>query len=175
MYAFHARDLINASDSNDKANSLSGLKTKLRDKVPSLGEFKANFSEIFTTSKISKHKSLVRYILIKYDQYNREMNGQNLSIDYESLTIEHIYPENPTAIPKLPDEQVGLIGNLILVDHKLNDKLGTKPFEEKKKVLVASDLFIDDDIKSANSWELTEITRRTDNIAEICYSSIFKI
>ena len=175
MYAYHARELENASDSNGKAVSLNELKVKLRGKVPSLIEFKANFLEIFTTSKISKYKSLVRYILIKYDQYNRGENGLNLSIDYDSLTIEHIYPENPKTVSKLPDEEVGMIGNLILVDHKLNEALGTKSFADKKQVLVSSDLHIDDDIQMATKWEMTEILKRTESIAEVCYSSIFKI
>ena len=175
MYAYHARELEKAKDSNDKVASLNLLKSKLREKVPSLGEFKANFLEVFTTSKISKYKGLVRYILVKYDQYNREKKGLNLSLDYNSQSIEHLYPENPNGIPKLLDEQVGLLGNLLLVDHKLNERLGIKAFMDKKKELFNSDIFIDDNIRNAEKWELPEIMKRTEEMAELCYNDIFKI
>ena len=175
MYAFHARQLESANNSNDKANALNQLKVKLKEKIPSKGEFVANFSEIFVTAKISKFKNLIRYILIKYDQYNRKANGLNLSVDYDSLTIEHIYPENPKTISKLDDEEVGMLGNLILVDHNLNDKLGVKSFIDKQKLLLASDLFIDENIQNATKWDLTEIQARTDKMAETCFDIIFKI
>lgn len=175
MYAFHARQLESANSSNDKAIALNELKIKLKEKIPSTGEFVANFSEIFVTAKISKFKSLIRYILIKYDQFERKVNGLNLSVEYDSLTIEHIYPENPKVKSKLDDKEVGMLGNLILVDHNLNDKLGTKSFADKQKLLIASDLFIDEHIRTATKWDLTEIRNRTNKMATICYNEIFKI
>lgn len=175
MYAYHARELDNAKDSNSKAATLNLLKSKLRDKIPSIGEFKANFMEVFTTAKISKHKNVVRYILVKYDQYCREQAGLHNSIDYDSLTIEHLYPENPNSGKKLLDEEVGLVGNLILVDHKLNERLGTKSINDKKHLLKNSDFYVDKKIDETEVWELREITDRTDYIAEICYKQIFKI
>ncbi len=175
MYAYHARELESSADANAKSVSLNALKKKLKDKIPSLGEFNANFYDIYTTSKISKYKSLVRYILIKYDQYCRKKNNLNTSIDYDSLTIEHIYPENPNSEVKLEDELVGLLGNLILVDHNLNEKLGTKPFNEKKKILENSGVYIDDEIVNAKKWGEDEILERTDEMARTCYKEIFKI
>lgn len=175
MYAFHARQLESAMDSNTKSKALNELKVKLKEKIPSKEEFNANFSEIFVTAKISKFKSLIRYILIKYDQYNRKTKGLNSSVDYDNMTIEHIYPENPKSIPKLNDEEVGMLGNLILVDHGLNERLGTKPFLDKQKLLTASDLYVDNQIRDARNWGLIEIKVRTNKIAEICYDKIFKI
>ena len=175
MYAYHAREFDNAIDTNAKSVSLNALKKKLKDKVPSVGEFVANFDEIYTTAKISKYRNLVRYILIKYDQHFRKKNNLNTSIDYDSLTIEHIYPENPSSVTKLDDELVGLLGNLILADHNLNEKLGTKTFKEKKNILEKAGVFIDDEIKNAKKWEEEEIFERTEEMARVCYKEIFKI
>lgn len=68
------------------------------------------------------------------ETHRLEQNG--IPVDYSQMTIEHIYPENPKGSKKLPDTVIGQLGNLILIDQGLNDKLANKSFLEKKKILV---------------------------------------
>jgi hypothetical protein len=47
----------------------------------------------------------------------------------------------------------------------LNRKLPNKPFAKKKEILMASKVFVDDDILSADQWRHEEIVSRTKTLA----------
>lgn len=126
MYAYHARQLDQA-DSSNKTDALDELKVKLRDKLPSKDEFTANFLDLHYSSTYTKEKSLVKYILTKYDKHFSSKNKTGTSINYDQMTIEHIHAENDTS-NSVELNDIGRIGNLLLMDEQLNGKLGNKPF-----------------------------------------------
>lgn len=173
MYAFHARQLDEANQ-NDKTNALDELKVKLRDKLPSKDEFIANFMELHYSSTYSKEKALIKYILTKYDSYYSSQLKTGTTVNYDLMTIEHIHAENNTSF-NLELEDIGRIGNLILMDENLNGKLGNKPFTSKHPVYVSSNIYLDDKVKNATQWGQNEIVDRTESMAVKLFDTIFKI
>ena len=74
-------------------------------------------------------KKIVRYILTQIDRHLKSVDGR--SIDYDTMTIEHIISQNNSKL----GNHIGKIGNLILVDKKTQDKLKNKPLSNKINIL----------------------------------------
>jgi hypothetical protein len=64
---------------------------------------------------------------------------------------------------------------MLLLDQRTNNILENKTFSEKKETLMNSSIFIDDALKSATKWDVEEINKRTEYLADIAYNKIFKI
>lgn len=173
MYAYHARNLDQAIP-GDKTKTLDELKRKLRDKLPSKEEFKANFIELSYSSTFTKEKSLIKYILKKYDEFYSLKNKSGTVLNYDLMTIEHIYPEN-TKNKTIDSNYIGKIGNLILMEERLNGDLGNKPFTQKKPIYQKSKIQLDEITIKANDWDIDKIKERTNYIADKLYDEVFKI
>nr|BFF37741.1 DUF262 domain-containing protein [Tenacibaculum mesophilum] len=173
MYAYHARQLGQA-DVNSKTNALDELKTKLRDKLPSKDEFIANFIELHYSSTYTKEKPLIKYILTKYDNHYSSKNQTGTAINYDLMTIEHIHAEKDSS-KNIELNDIGKIGNLLLMEETLNGKLGNKPFATKHPIYKSSNIYLDDKIKNATDWDSESILDRTKIIAEKLFDEIFKI
>jgi hypothetical protein len=172
MYAYHARQLDQASP-NKKTKSLDKLKEKLRDKLPSKDEFVANILELNYSSLYTKEKALIKYILTKYDNHYSQLLGTGTSINYDQMTIEHIHAEK-NAAKSIDITDIGKIGNLLLIEERLNGQLGNKPFHSKIPIYRKSNMYLDDEIKDASDWGKKEIVDRTTKIGEKLYDSVFK-
>lgn len=172
MYAFHARQLDQA-DQKDKTKALDDLKKKLRDKLPSRDEFVANFLELNYSSVFTKEKALVKYILTKYDNYYSKQAQTGTAIHYDQMTIEHIFAEKDSS-KNIDINNIGKIGNLLLMEEVLNGNLGNKPFIEKKKIYVQSNIYLDDEVKNATDWDENNIIDRTEKIAIRLFDTVFK-
>lgn len=169
MYALAARSLHNASTPAAKAKVINELRTKLRSKLPPFGEFEARFLELRHSAKFTKQRNLVRYILTKMTQHN----WTGVPIDPDKMTVEHLAPENPPKPSALTDEQVASVGNLMLVDQKLNNRLGAKSFTDKTKLLKRAGLRLDDAVKNASTWAAPEIEARAKAMAAQAYNEIW--
>lgn len=168
MYALHARTLLAAKDPNAKARCLSELKTKLRDKKPSFPEFEDNFQKIVYTNGFTKQKRLVQYILAKLDDHH----SGGLPVDYHKMTIEHLASQSPKGGAHVA--RVGMLGNLILVDKELNEKLANKDFATKIRILEQSRVWVDPVLKTSQAWSDGEILSRTNALAKLAYYTIWK-
>ena len=171
MYASYAKRLANTDGPQNKNEVINELKNKLKGKIPSYSEFSVNFSQILFTKETSKQKRLVQYILSNIHRNNQK----GVVIDYSQMTIEHIYPENPAALPKKSVEIVGQLGNLILVDQSLNDKLANKSFHEKKKILLKSGIHLDQYIIDAEEWDAQQIAERTEILSDASFNDVWRI
>jgi hypothetical protein len=145
MYASNARNLY-ALKGQKKVALLKQFRKKLADKRPSLSEFSARFQELKYSTVFTKQKPLIKYIMFKI----YERNSPGLAIDPEKMTIEHLIPENPGKGPSLSDEEIASIGNLILVTQQINEKLANKSFSDKKAILKACSVWVDDVIANAH-------------------------
>ena len=170
MYAKSARELTKASNLAEKVKVLNELEVKLQDRIPGYQEFEANFLEVFYSDEFTKRKPLVRYILAKINSHHVD----GLTIDYSQMTIEHIASQNPSE-SKLGQQPIASLGNLLLIDHELNRKLGNKEFSKKKQLLRKSDVWIDETIADAIYWGEDEINHRTMKLAEIAYKLVWNI
>lgn len=102
-----------------------------------------NFENDFSTKEFkntTRNHKIVKYILSEIEKYL-----YNNAIDPESdlFTIEHILPENATdAWGAFTFEEINRsvyrIGNLTLLEKKLNNEASQKPYEEKKNIYAQS-------------------------------------
>jgi hypothetical protein len=171
MYALTARELYKAKNLESKIKVLQDFnKKKLQAKRPTYAEFEPNFTTLMYSSKMTKQKNLVRYILMKI--YRKNTIG--LTPDPALVTIEHLASENPAKKTVLTQEQIASIGNLILINKELNGELANKSFPEKVKILSDAHVWIDPVILAANDWGSVEIKKRTALLAKDAYENVWK-
>jgi hypothetical protein len=172
MYALAARGVFQAEKQQAKVKCLQDFKkNKLATKRPPYPEFESSFMELKYSSKMTKQKNLVRYILTKLYQ----KHSMGLPVDPEQATIEHLAPENPLVNTGLSDEDVASIGNLILVNQTLNGKLGNKSLTEKAQLLKDAKVWVDPVILKAKKWGSAEIERRTRLLAKDAYENVWSV
>jgi hypothetical protein len=171
MYASAAKNLYLAKGPQKRADKLSEFRKKLSSKLPIYGEFCVNFVDLKYSSKFTKQKPLVRYILHRMYEHN----SPGLSIDIDKMTIEHIFPEKPKAGSGVKEETIASIGNLILVNAELNKKMANKSFEEKRSILSNAGVWVDPVLLSAKEWGGKQIEERGDAMATQAYEEIWRL
>ena len=171
MYARLGRSVFEAKDMDSSVSVITELKTMLRERVPSLEEFKALFAEILYTDRITKARGLAKYILTAFHKESEK----TVTVDYSTMTIEHLVPQSRIGKNGLTEQIVGQIGNLILVSGPANNKLGNKSFAEKKKVLMGAGFFLPPEIVAAREWGAEQIIQRTDSMAVEAYNKHWRI
>jgi len=171
MYALHARTLLAATDVTARAKVLSDLKNKLRGILPAYAEFESNFLDLQFSRSFTKQKRLIQYVLAKID---RVMSGSGVVLDYSQMTIEHLAPQSPAS--GIADDNVGAIGNLLLVEKGFNSNdLANKAFPAKKALLAKSKVFLDPVIAGAAAWTKAEIDARSAWLATNAFQKVWKI
>lgn len=164
MYAAHARAIENTKNSSELGQEIADFKKKLRSKVPSKEIFINKFLELSYFNV--RQRDVIRYTLWRIDK----SRNQALDIDRESSSIEHLSSQSGRS-SKMHD-----IGNLILVPIKFNgEKLGAKPFPEKKILLTENGYPIDEIVKKCSDWNNSSIKERTIELAEYSYSTVWAI
>jgi uncharacterized protein with ParB-like and HNH nuclease domain len=172
MYSTYGRKLSAASDDNLRSQIIKELKQKMREKLPTYDEFLASFRNIKFVKDFTKQKRIIQYTLSKIDKH---YNDSGTTIDYETMTLEHILPQNPKVKGHVNSEHVGLLGNLILISEATNNAMANDDFAIKKKILLSSNIFIDQIISSSTEWTDREIDQRTELLAKNAYNTVFKI
>lgn len=171
MYAALGRRLYEAKDIQCAVKIIQELKQKLRNRIPSLGEFKALFPSIVFTDNITKPKKLVKYVLVGLDR--QQTNAA--VVDYDQMTIEHLAPQSLIGQQGYDDGLIGQMGNLILVSEELNGKLKNKAFKDKKRILTEAGYKLETLIQQATVWTGNEIKQRTEAMAEDAYNTVWKL
>lgn len=171
MYAAFARRLFESDDANDAAREIASLVKKLRERRPSVEEFTIGFREIGFTNSSSKQKPLVRYILRKFADDAKF----KFAVDNEELTIEHFAPQALIGDGVWGEQVVGELGNLFLLDPKMNGKLANKSFAEKKALLSAGGYSFPDAIRDSEEWTPESVREHTVAMAERAFNDIWKI
>ncbi len=123
------------------------------------------------SSRNTKNKNIIKYTLKKL--MSNRSNG--ISIDFDSMTIEHIIPESVEKNKTL-EFGVGSIGNLILVDKSTNNnELRDSPFAQKKEILIKKNYPLEKYITEQKIWTEIQIKERTEILAKIMYNEVAKI
>lgn len=168
MYSRHAIALSEATDHDAIQAVLHQWRQDLFAKLPSFNEFQANFNELSYTSRRTKDKAVIKYIL-------KEALGANpagLSVDYQAMSIEHLIAEDRMNSVSTEDE-VGNIGNLILVDKKTNaEDLSNLDFARKKRVLLMKGYPLDDVLLATSEWDSDMIHKRAALLAHNLYYQV---
>jgi len=113
---------------------------------------------------------LVRYILLKIFSYE----GMSAIGESSDLTIEHLHPQ-----AKIDGEFtagiVGQVGNLVLVDPKTNEELGTKPYKEKMKILIDNGYKLPDEFLEVDALSPELISNNTLRISELARTKVWRV
>lgn len=171
MYSAFARKLFEAADSNQAGIEIKSFIQKLRERRPSLDEVVLGFRYVTFTNSATKQKALVRYILRKF----AERDKFKFAVDWDELTIEHVAPQASISESEWPEQIIGQVGNLFLLDPKMNGELADKPFAEKKEILAQGQYSVPDAIEGADEWTPTMVKTHTDAMAVIAHEEIWKI
>jgi len=165
MYARHARDLASAKTPQARSDEIESLIDKLRDKRPSRDSFVAGFSDLRASELYSQQKRLATYILKRF-----QTKHVSTSFDPDQMTLEHLENQGNATNHEL----VAMMGNLLYVESALNDKLGSKTFSTKQKILKsAKGVWVDQSVEQATQWGQAEIEARTADLAGAAYDDLW--
>jgi hypothetical protein len=171
MYAKAARDLFAAGTNQARANVLNDLRDKLAKRQPDRDQFIAAFRERFAfTDDNTRDKKLVQYVLKCFLRHDHPTTGLN------TLTIEHLMSQDKIGNGETI-ETVGSLGNLMLVNEKLNGKLANLDFASKQKVLSSPEGKAYDigGVLDQRDWTAKEIANRAERLAERAYDVVWKL
>lgn len=138
-----------------KANVLTELENKLRQRLPSYAEFEASFLELRSSRVYTQQTPLVRYVLRRLHVAACAEGANPEELDFDALTIEHLVPQGIKRPSTIPQADVARLGNLLLVTNDLNEALDDKPFATKQQILRADRANVDDEIVNASQWGST--------------------
>lgn len=164
-YANKAKKVFNEEIKNAKE-----LREDLKKLIPDDVEFK----EKFIAATVSTEK-YARYYLRAIENQKKGITSPELIVngDPDVVNLEHILPKNPHKNWSNfnEDQVVSLnkrIGNLTLMQNKLNSEQGNEPFSQKKIYFMNSDLWITKMIAdNYDGWTPDNIRDRQEQLANI--------
>ena len=87
------------------------------------------------------------------------------------MTLEHVYPQNPSVKDLNIEEHLNSLGNLTLLDPSLNSSLGNLDYSEKYSFLVErSKLAINSDFANYPSWNRENLLDRQKRLIDAAKS-----
>lgn len=170
---------------SDVLKEIELLREKLLNALPERAEFETGFRKIRYSKSTAQ---LIRYIL-----NNIRAHFGTASKHDSSMTIEHIIPRSwsgktakelkiEPSSPNyfegiMPSEVVDSIGNLVLINKDLNNKLGNLSFEEKRECLKKAGIFSDDTFPdgSEDGWTFEKVESRTANIVNLSWEQVWSL
>ncbi len=153
------------------------LEKELKAEAPSAQLFKERFGEVcYKNSENSRR--LIKYILSEIDSRLRATDENR--IDFNTVNIEHVLPQNPHKDWRLTKNEVkgyvNKIGNLTLLSKRINSKVQNVPIEKKLPELEKSELPITRELVLSNSeWGEEQIIRRQEEFAETALTDIWRL
>ncbi|MEJ5361064.1 MAG: DUF262 domain-containing HNH endonuclease family protein [Spirochaetota bacterium] len=146
-----------------------GLKGSAQNLIPTDDQFKKAF-EIASVSK----SYIARYYLRKLEESYRTTSELSPIQNPEKVNLEHILPENPSNLREdWPDFDTNShrtyyrrIGNLTLLDKKMNSEIRDGKFYNKKEIYKNSEIVITKILSSCVEWTPQSIEERQNEFAE---------
>lgn len=136
--------------------------------IPADPEFKLAFT---TYGDISVSRA--KYLLAMLEKASDEKSGRpERALEWYSrtVTIEHVLPQsahNPTADPTV----INQIGNLALLEKKLNHHAGSKPFRDKRELYEQSQYILTNELAVQQGWDAASVASRTEFLSELACRS----
>ena len=133
--------------------------------------FKNIIPNYFDNEKYHYNRNTIKFVLWQYENGLRLKNRSGALLDkelYDSYTIEHIRPQNPTNEEYTEDFRnnfLQLAGNLALLTQSQNSKFGNKSFEKKRELFQDTALSSYTKIREKKDWTETEIEERHKGIS----------
>ncbi|MCH7606042.1 MAG: DUF262 domain-containing protein [Chloroflexi bacterium] len=143
--------------------------------VPSDKDFLIDFARWSETKSVK-----ARYVLAELEkaEYQRSHAGAEPEEipPWEELTLEHILPVNPgsdwsveiSANPQLREEYIARLGNLCLLQGKINKDSSAKSFAYKRNQYAKSDLTLTSEVSQKyKEWNSGSIEARQQELAQL--------
>ena len=168
MYSRISRDLYDAEDKHLKHKVIDEMVNKLKVKLPNKAQFEAKIdSRLYFSSKNTKQKKLVQYVLKRL-----EYEKQNYNIELFDISLEHIYPEKFDKFwEDINIEYIQNIGNLVLLDKDINSKVGNANYDKKKEIILEKSTLLTtkEVFEKYTNWNKDTINARRDSLIEKLY------
>ena len=157
---------------NKIANVISNIKSFDTKSLQPIYVDDTNFVNAFTAKQFkrtSRNHKIVKYILSRIENYKFQ---NEINPDSDSYTIEHILPESADeAWGDFSNEEVHRsiyrLGNLTLLEKKLNREAGTLDYSSKKIFLGKSNCNLTKNIpEDYESWNESKVTARQRELAK---------
>ncbi|MEW6193828.1 MAG: DUF262 domain-containing HNH endonuclease family protein [Bacteroidota bacterium] len=162
-------------------NILSTLEGELKDNMPSYAIYSEPFMQL-SYRNTEYNRRMIKYVLSKYDT-NLRTTKEN-KIDFNNVNIEHILPQKPDSSWGLKAKDikkyVNKLGNLTLLDKKINSVAQNKSIKDKLHDLEKSTLPITIEfvkhLKTLNNkWSEKHINNRQKELCEIGFNHIWRL
>lgn len=139
-----------------------------------------DFEQAFSSKEFkrnTRNHKIVKYI---FGSIERKIKSNDIPADSDVYTIEHILPESADENwGEFKDEEITRsiyrLGNLVLLEKKLNQQADTLSFEEKKKIFAKSNSKLTQSVASEyDTWSESRIVTRQRELARYA-KSVWKI
>ena len=155
------------------------LKEELKSRNPHLIYSISQFMDVRYKNS-TNGRLFVKYVLSNINDYLFDTN--ELIIDFYNVNLEHVLPQRPSKAWGLTTSDirgfVNLLGNLTLVDKKINSKIGNDVISVKLPELEKSNLEITKQLvrklHQDQNWNKYRITKRQEELGVIAYKEIWK-
>jgi Protein of unknown function DUF262/Protein of unknown function (DUF1524) len=131
--------------------------------LQSLSPSDDEFRQSFSTLSFGRSQSTIAQVILRALEYRLRRTEELIISTPDRVHLEHIYPQRPTAPERLAnhDEYVGRIGNLTLLDHRLNQEAQNLGFLAKRdRFYSGSEMFLTIELLGENIWTSDEIDAR---------------
>lgn len=147
---------------------------ELRNSIQNLIPADDAFKDAFSVATVSKN-FIATYYLKKIEEHYRASNELVIVENFDIVNIEHILPQNPDDLEidwsNFDEENYKgwckRIGNLTLMNTKMNSDIGNKAFNIKKDKYHESQIEITKKLYDYDEWGPSNITDRQKDFAEI--------
>lgn len=121
----------------------------------------------------TKNNKIIKYILAKYEKSKE--GGISITLSDEQYTIEHILPQNPNEEWGENnynfDSLIYRLGNLCLLERKMNNDISNSPYDRKAKIYKNSNIKTTKEIpEQYSTWEASSINQRQQKIGKFAAS-----
>lgn len=121
----------------------------------------------------TKNNKIIKYILAKYEKSKE--GGISITLSDEQYTIEHILPQNPNEEWGENnynfDSLIYRLGNLCLLERKMNNDISNNPYDRKAKIYKNSNIKTTKEIpEQYSTWEASSINQRQQKIGKFAAS-----
>lgn len=150
------------SDGEGEQNALA----LLRALSPSDDDVRQNFVKL----SFGRSQQRVAQVILRSIEYKLRNTEELIIATPERVHLEHVYPQKPLAADRLAnhDEYVGRLGNLTLLDRRLNQEAQNSNFPTKKAQFYAqSEIYLTRELLTKDAWTPADIDARQQRLGEL--------
>lgn len=151
------------------SNGSAKNQTSVRDLIIRLIPTDAEFREAFISyGDISVSRA--KYLLAMLEKADCDLKGRPVkALDWHarSITIEHVLPLSRKNESEAQAASINRLGNMALLEKKLNHAVGSKAFEDKRDVYKESSFELTKKLYAKRTWKPQSVGARTKELAEL--------